>query len=125
LYLGAGVGETGFLNFAQPLPFLLFAISAGVLADRFSRVRVMLWAEAIRVCALLCVLALAAPGLLTWPLLRVVPPMHASNSRARWPSSPGLPPRVSWSAGAARRPHSALPVGTTRCISSRFPSASA
>ena len=37
LALGAGAGETGFLQTAQTLPFLLLAIPAGLLADRMPR----------------------------------------------------------------------------------------
>ena len=92
LYLGAGVGETGFLNFAQTLPFLLFAIPAGILADRFSRVRVMVWAEAMRVCALLAVLALALAGLLTWPLLALLGFVAAGATVAFSVAAPALVP---------------------------------
>ena len=92
LYLGAGVGETGFLNFAQTLPFLLFAIPAGILADRFSRVRVMVWAEALRVCALLAVLALAVTGLLTWPLLALFGFVAAGATVAFSVAAPALVP---------------------------------
>lgn len=92
LYLGAGVGETGFLNFAQTLPFLLFAIPAGILADRFSRVRVMVWAEAVRVCALLAVLALAMAGVLTWPLLALTGFVAAGATVAFSVAAPALVP---------------------------------
>jgi MFS family permease len=34
LALGAGAGETGFLQTVQTLPFLILAIPAGLLADR-------------------------------------------------------------------------------------------
>ena len=94
LHLGAGVGQTGFLNFAQTLPFLLFAIPAGMLADRLSRVRVMVWAEAIRVCALLCVLALAATGLLTWPLLALLGFVAAGATVAFSVAAPALVPAL-------------------------------
>src|SRR5258705_10614373 len=46
LALGAGAGATGLLQTAQTLPFLLFAIPAGVLADRTSRRRLMAGAPA-------------------------------------------------------------------------------
>ena len=38
---GVDAGETGVLQTAQTLPFVLFAIPAGVLADRLSRRSVM------------------------------------------------------------------------------------
>lgn len=92
LTLGAGVGEIGFLNFAQTLPFLLFAIPAGILADRFSRVRVMVWAEVIRVSALLAVLGLAVPGLITWPLLALFGFVAAGATVAFSVAAPALVP---------------------------------
>ena len=56
LALGAGAGETGLLQTAQTLPFLLLAVPAGVLADRASRRQLMVWAEGLRVVSLLGVL---------------------------------------------------------------------
>src|SRR2546426_8290376 len=69
LALGAGAGETGLLQTAQTLPFLLLAIPAGVLADRMSRRRLMASAETLRVGSLTGICALAGLGGLTWPLL--------------------------------------------------------
>jgi MFS family permease len=37
LLLGVGEGQTGLLQTALTLPFILFAIPAGLLADRISR----------------------------------------------------------------------------------------
>src|SRR5262249_61495749 len=54
--LGAGAGDTGLLQTAQTLPFLILSIPAGVLADRTSRRRGMAAAEALPALAL-------APGL--------------------------------------------------------------
>ncbi len=48
LALGAGVGETGLLQTALTLPFLLFAIPAGLMTDRLQRRRLMASAEALR-----------------------------------------------------------------------------
>ena len=67
--LGAGAGETGLLQTAQTLPFLVLSIPAGVLADRTSRRRVMASAEALRALALAAVLVLAQVGGLTVSLL--------------------------------------------------------
>jgi predicted MFS family arabinose efflux permease len=55
----AGPGEVGLLSSAQTLPFLLLSIPLGLLADRWSRQRLMLWAEGLRAGSLL-VLAWAA-----------------------------------------------------------------
>jgi predicted MFS family arabinose efflux permease len=69
LLLGVGEGETGLLQTALTLPFVLFAIPAGLLADRISRRRLMAGAEALRAAALLAILLLIALHRLTLPLL--------------------------------------------------------
>jgi predicted MFS family arabinose efflux permease len=69
LLLGVGEGETGLLQTALTLPFVLFAIPAGLLADRISRRRLMAGAEALRAVALLAILTLIALHQLTLPLL--------------------------------------------------------
>src|SRR6476661_8938408 len=53
--LTLGAGETGWLQTAQTLPFLLLSIPAGVLADRTSRRRLMVGAEALRLASLLSI----------------------------------------------------------------------
>ena len=50
LALGAGPGEIGFLAAVQTLPFLLVSMPMGLLADRMSRRRLMVWAEGLRAC---------------------------------------------------------------------------
>jgi len=69
LLLGAGEGQTGLLQTALTLPFVLFAIPAGLLADRLSRRWLMTGAEALRALALLAILAALWFGLLSLPLL--------------------------------------------------------
>jgi predicted MFS family arabinose efflux permease len=69
LLLGVGEGRTGLLQTALTLPFVLFAIPAGLLADRISRRALMAGAEALRALALLAILALIWTGALTLPLL--------------------------------------------------------
>src|SRR5258706_13571638 len=69
LLLGVGEGQTGLLQTALTLPFILFAIPAGLLADRISRRRLMAGAEALRAAALLAILLLIGLNLLTLPLL--------------------------------------------------------
>jgi predicted MFS family arabinose efflux permease len=71
LLLGVGEGQTGLLQTALTLPFVLFAIPAGLLADRISRRRLMAGAEALRAAALFAVLALIGLNLLTLPLLAI------------------------------------------------------
>jgi len=58
LMLGAGPGETGFLAAVQTLPFLLVSMPLGLLADRMSRQRLMVWAEGLRAVSLLVLLAM-------------------------------------------------------------------
>src|ERR1700732_1272818 len=62
LLLGVGEGQTGLLQTALTLPFILFAIPAGLLADRFSRRALMAGAEALRAAALLATLLLIWVG---------------------------------------------------------------
>ena len=69
LMLGVGEGETGLLQTALTLPFVLVAIPAGLLADRISRRRLMAGAEALRAVALLGILLLIGLNWLTLPLL--------------------------------------------------------
>ena len=69
LTLGVGEGETGLLQTALTLPFVLVAIPAGFLADRISRRRLMAGAEALRAAALLAILLLIGLNWLTLPLL--------------------------------------------------------
>lgn len=72
LMLGAGEGETGLLQTALTLPFVLFAIPAGLLADRLSRRTLMAGSEALRAIALSAVVILIWFGLLTLPMLALL-----------------------------------------------------
>uniref|UniRef100_UPI000A67565B MFS transporter n=1 Tax=Variovorax boronicumulans TaxID=436515 RepID=UPI000A67565B len=58
LALGAGPGEIGFLAAVQTLPFLLVSLPMGLLADRMSRRRLMVWAESLRAVSLLALLGM-------------------------------------------------------------------
>jgi predicted MFS family arabinose efflux permease len=69
LLLGVGEGQTGLLQTALTLPFILFAIPAGLMADRLSRRVLMTSAEALRAVALAIILVLIAFNWLTLPLL--------------------------------------------------------
>src|SRR5579871_5048634 len=69
LMLGVGEGETGLLQTALTLPFVLVAIPAGLLADRMSRRHLMAGAESLRAVALVAILLLIALNWLTLPLL--------------------------------------------------------
>ena len=69
LLLGVGEGQTGLLQTALTLPFILFAIPAGLLADRIPRRFLMAGAEALRAAALAAILLLIWLGWLTLPAL--------------------------------------------------------
>src|SRR3982751_3865639 len=69
LTLGVAEGQTGLLQTALTLPFVLFAIPAGLLADRISRRSLMAGAEALRAAALAAILILIWLEWLTLPLL--------------------------------------------------------
>jgi predicted MFS family arabinose efflux permease len=72
LMLGVSEGETGLLQTALTLPFVLFAIPAGLLADRMSRRWLMASAEALRAFALAAILVLIWFDLLTLSLLALI-----------------------------------------------------
>jgi predicted MFS family arabinose efflux permease len=72
IMLGVGEGQTGLLQTALTLPFILFAIPAGLLADRISRAWLMAGSESLRAAALLGILALIWLDLLTLPLLALL-----------------------------------------------------
>lgn len=94
LALGAEAGETGLLQTAQTLPFLLLSFPAGVLADRTSRRHLMASAEALRVVSLIGILALAELHLLTLPLLALLGFIGASGTVAYSVGAPSLVPAL-------------------------------
>jgi len=101
LALGAGAGETGFLQTAATLPFLLLSIPAGVLADRMPRRRLMATAEAVRALALVAMLALALSGRLTLALLALLAFVGACGTVAYSVAAPALVPALVPPAGLA------------------------
>lgn len=94
LLLGAGPAETGALQTAQTLPFLLFSMVAGVLADRTSRRRLMVAAEAVRALSLAAVLALLVGGVLNLPLLAALGCLGAVGTVAYSVAAPALLPAL-------------------------------
>jgi predicted MFS family arabinose efflux permease len=72
LALGVAEGETGLLQTALTLPFVLFAIPAGLAADRISRRALMAGAEALRAAALAAIVLLIWFGALSLPLLALL-----------------------------------------------------
>lgn len=94
LFLHAGPGATGVLQTMQTLPFLLFALPAGVLADRMQRRRLMAGAEALRAVSLGLVLLLAWLGGLSLPLLALLGFVGACGTVAYGVAAPALVPAL-------------------------------
>jgi predicted MFS family arabinose efflux permease len=67
--LGAGAGETGLLQMALTLPFLLFALPAGLMADRMPRRDLMAGAEVVRALCMFALLVLTLFNMVTWQIL--------------------------------------------------------
>jgi predicted MFS family arabinose efflux permease len=76
------------------LPFILFAIPAGLLTDRISRRRLMAGAEAFRAAALLAILALIWLGWLTLPLLSLLGFVAVCGTVAYSVAAPALVPSL-------------------------------
>jgi predicted MFS family arabinose efflux permease len=94
LALGAGAGATGVLQTVQTLPFILFSIPAGVLADRVSRRRLMGGAESLRVASLLAIFACAQLGWLSVPALAILGFVGACGTVAYSVTAPALVPAL-------------------------------
>jgi predicted MFS family arabinose efflux permease len=94
LSLGAGEGQSGLLQTVLTLPFVLFAIPAGLLADRFPRRWLMAGAEAIRAMALSEILLLIWLHLLTLPLLALLGFIAVCGTVAYSVAAPALVPSL-------------------------------
>jgi predicted MFS family arabinose efflux permease len=94
LLLGVGEGQTGLLQTALTLPFILFAIPAGLLADRISRRWLMAGAEALRAAALGGILLLIWFDLMTLPLLASLGFVAVCGTVAYSVAAPALVPSL-------------------------------
>jgi predicted MFS family arabinose efflux permease len=94
LLLGASAGETGVLQTAQTLPFLLLSLPAGILADRMSRRRLMAGSEALRAASLLAILCLLIGDLLNLPLLAALGFIGAIGTVCYSIAAPALLPSI-------------------------------
>ncbi len=103
LMLGVGEGETGLLQTALTLPFVLFAIPAGWLADRMSRRWLMAGAEALRALALFGILVLIWSNLLTLNLLALIGFVAVCGTVVYSVAAPALVPIAGAAGHAARR----------------------
>ena len=94
LALNAGPGQIGLLNTAQSLPFLLLAIPLGLWADRHSRRRLMVAAEALRALSLALLLWAVASGRLSIALLAALGFAGASGTVGFSVAAPALVPAL-------------------------------
>ena len=94
LLLGVGEGQTGLLQTALTLPFILFAIPAGLLADRISRRWVMAGSEALRAAALAGILLLIWLGQMALPLLSLLGFVAVCGTVAYSVAAPALVPSL-------------------------------
>jgi len=94
LLLGVGEGQSGLLQTALTLPFVVFAIPAGLLADRFPRRWLMAGAEATRATALVAILLLIGSELLTLPRLATLGFIAVCGTVAYSVAAPALVPSL-------------------------------
>jgi predicted MFS family arabinose efflux permease len=94
LMLGVGEGQTGLLQTALTLPFILFAIPSGLLADRFSRRWLMAGSEAMRAAALAGILLLIWLNLINMPLLSLLGFVAVCGTVAYSVAAPALVPSL-------------------------------
>src|ERR1700728_879357 len=94
LLLGVGEGQTSLLQTALTLPFILFAIPAGLLAHRISRRWLMAGSEALRAAALVGILVLIGLDLLTLPLLALLGFVAVCGTVAYSVAAPALVPSL-------------------------------
>lgn len=92
--LNAGPGEIGALTTAQTLPFLLLSIPAGVLADRWSRTRLMVTAETLRALSLLGLWALVLGSMVSLPALALLGFIGAAGTVGFSVAAPALVPTL-------------------------------
>lgn len=101
LILNAGASATALLQAMQTLPFLLFAIPAGLLADRRSRSDVLVGGEIVRAGSLVTILVLLATDRLTLPLLAILGFLGSAGTIAY---SVAIPSLVAMLVGGSRLP---------------------
>ena len=92
--LNAGPGEIGTLAAVQTLPFLLLSIPLGVLADRVSRRRLMVWAESLRALSLFALLAMVLGGQLSIAGLAILGFLGAVGTVGFSVAAPALVPAL-------------------------------
>jgi MFS family permease len=71
LAITGSAAEAGIAGFAGGLPYLLFPLLAGGVADRWNRKRIMIFCDAVRLAALASIAAAGLLGRLTFPQILV------------------------------------------------------
>src|ERR1044072_6852227 len=94
LLLGVGEGQTGLLQTALTLPFILFALPAGLLPDPISRRWAMAGLPAVRATALAGILLLIWLGKMTLPLLSLLGFIAVCGTVAYSVAAPALVPSL-------------------------------
>ncbi|HWV25476.1 MAG TPA: MFS transporter [Thermomicrobiales bacterium] len=94
LVLGTGASGAALLQATLTLPFLLFALPLGVLADRRSRSRLMATGEVVRFASLSAIFVLLVFGKLTMPLLALIGFLGAIGTVAYTVTAPSLVPSL-------------------------------
>ena len=94
LALGAGPGEIGALATAQTLPFLLLSIPLGLLADRVSKRRLMVVAEALRTLAFVGLLLASLTDQVSIALLALLGFLGATGTVGFSVAAPALVPSL-------------------------------
>lgn len=92
--LGGGATDTGFVQMVQTLPFLLLSLPVGVLVDRLSRRRLMIWAEILRGATLGLIMLALATNLLTVPLLAALGFIGTVGTLIFSVAAPALLPKI-------------------------------
>ncbi len=94
LLLAAGPAETGWLQTAQTLPFLLLSIPAGLAVDRASRRGLMVGSEALRALSLMAIMLLIGAGLLDLVSLAILGFLGAIGTVVYSVAAPALVPTL-------------------------------
>lgn len=94
LLLAAGPAETGWLQTAQTLPFLLLSIPAGLAVDRASRRGLMVGSEALRALSLMVIMLLIGLGLIDLVSLAILGFLGAIGTVVYSVAAPALVPAL-------------------------------
>lgn len=108
---GAGTAEVGYVAAAQTVPFLLFALTAGVLADRFERRKVMIASDLVRAAVQVTAGVLLLSGGAEWWHLAALAFCFGTGDAFFMPAMTGLLPLT------LSEPHQLQPANAVRGLS--------